>query len=33
VPDVGLPKAEMHEPTVTSATVADTVCSNVVVDV
>jgi len=33
VPDVGLPNAEMHEPTVTSATVADTVCSNVVVDV
>jgi hypothetical protein len=31
--DVGLPKAEMHEPTVTSAAVADTVCSNVVVDV
>ncbi len=32
-PDVGFPNAEMQEPTVTSATVAATVCSKVVADV
>jgi hypothetical protein len=31
--EVGLPNAEMHEPTVTEAAVAVTVCSKVVVGV
>jgi hypothetical protein len=31
--EVGLPNAEMHEPTVTDAAVAVTVCSKVVVGV
>jgi hypothetical protein len=32
-PDVGVPKAEMQEPTVTSAAVAETVCLKEVVEV